>query len=138
MQDMVRNVSRSQDEIANDSAVTMAAQAGQLELNVMTPIITHSILESVSVLSNFLPVFQKKCVEGITVSRECCKDYLERNSSMATFLVPKIGYVRAGEVAKEAMRRRKSVVEIALERKLITKKEVKDLFDPKHLMPNKR
>jgi len=124
--------------IANDSAVTMAAQAGQLELNVMTPIMTHGILESVSILSNFLPVFQKKCVEGIAVSRECCKDYLERNSSMATFLVPKIGYVKAAEVAKEAMRRRRPVVEIALERKLITKKEAKDLFDPKHLMPNRQ
>jgi aspartate ammonia-lyase len=124
--------------IANDSAVTMAAQAGQLELNVMTPIMTHSILESVNILSNFLPVFQKKCVEGIVVSRECCKDYLERNSSMATFLVPKIGYVKAAEVAKEAMRRRRPVVDIALERKLITKKEAKDLFDTEHLMPNRR
>jgi aspartate ammonia-lyase len=99
---------------------------------------THSILESVSVLSNFLPVFQKKCVEGIVVSRDCCKDYLERNSSMATFLVPKIGYVKAAEVAKEAMRRRRPVMEIALERKLITKKEAKDLFDPEHLMPNRQ
>ena len=124
--------------IANDSAVTMAAQAGQLELNVMTPIMTHSTLESVNILSNFLPVFKKKCVEGIVVSRECCKDYLERNSSMATFLVPKIGYVKAAEVAKEAMRRRRPVVDIALEGKLITKKEAKDLFDIEHLMPNKR
>lgn len=124
--------------IANDSAVMMAAQAGQLELDVMTPIITHSILESVSILSNFIPVFQKKCVEGIAVSRECCKDYLLRNSSMATFLVPKIGYVKAAEVAKEAMRRRRPVVEIALERKLITKNDAKVLFDPKHLMPNRK
>ncbi len=122
--------------IANDSAVMLAAQAGQLELDVMTPIMTHSVLESVNILSNFLPVFGKKCVDGIAVSRECCKDYLERNSSMATYLVPKIGYAKASEVAKEAMKRRRPVIEIALERKLITKKEAKELFDPKRLMPN--
>jgi aspartate ammonia-lyase len=123
--------------IANDSAVALAGQAGQLELDVMTPIMTHSVLESVNILSNFLPVFRRKCVQDIAVSRECCKDYLERNSSMATFLVPKIGYAKASEVAKVAMKRRRPVVEIALERKLITKKEAKELFDPKRLMPNR-
>lgn len=124
--------------IANDMAVTMAAQAGQLEINVMTPLITQSILEAVTILSNFLPAFRRKCVEGITVEKGCCDEHLKRNSSMATFLVPKIGYLRSAEIAKEATRRRKPVIDVALERKAITRSEAKSLFDREHLMPSRK
>ena len=116
--------------IGNDTAVALAAQAGQFELNVMTPVITYNILHSIEILGNDLPVFTGLCVTGIRADEARCRSYLDLNPSLATVLSPKIGYLKAAEIAKEATGRKISVRDLAVEKGLITADEAKDLFDP--------
>jgi aspartate ammonia-lyase len=114
--------------IGNDTTVTLAAQAGQLELNVMTPVITSNILESVDLLANYLPIFQKHCVEGIEAHEDRCRAYLELNPILATFLAPKIGYLKAAEIANEAMDKKLSIKEIAIIKGIFSKEEAEKLL----------
>ncbi|UCG70867.1 MAG: aspartate ammonia-lyase [Thermoplasmata archaeon] len=114
--------------IGNDTTVGLAAQAGQIDLNVFTPVMIHNILESMDILSNYLPVFQKRCVEGIEADEVRCRAYLEKNPSMATLLSPKIGYLAAAELAKEALDKGVSVKELAVEKGIITEKEADEIF----------
>jgi aspartate ammonia-lyase len=86
--------------VGNDLAVSLAVQAGQLELNVMMPVMMHNILQNIQLMGNFLPVFTKKCVEGIAVDAARCSDYVDLNPSLAVFLSPCIGYLEAAKVAK--------------------------------------
>lgn len=79
--------------IGNDLTVSFAVQAGQLDLNVMSPVIMHNILSSIRILTNYLPVFRRKCVEGIHVNISRCSEFLEKNPSLATYLAPYIGYI---------------------------------------------
>lgn len=120
--------------IGNDTTVTLAAQAGQLELNVMTPVITSSILESVDLLTNYLPIFQKSCVEGIEAHEDRCRAYLELNPILATFLTPKIGYLKAAELANEALEKRLSVKEIAITKGILNKEEADKLLKTEKLL----
>jgi aspartate ammonia-lyase len=116
--------------VGNDTAVALAAQAGQLELNVMTPVITYNILYSIEILACDLPVFTGFCVTGIRADEARCRSYLDLNPSLATLLSPKIGYLKAAEIAREANERNMSVRDLAIEKGLITADEAKDLFDP--------
>ncbi len=124
--------------VGNDLTVSLAAQAGQLELNVMTPVIMHNMLFSIQLLTNFLPVFRKKCIEGIRVDEQRCKGYLEKNPALATFLSLKIGYLEASKIAKQALDEGKSVKEVALEKGLLKREELERLFDPKSLVGKTR
>jgi aspartate ammonia-lyase len=123
--------------VGNDLTVSMAAQAGQLELNVMTPVIMYNVLWSIQLLTNYLPVFRKKCVEGIRVDKKRCAAYLEKNPALATFLSPKIGYIEASKIAKQALDEGKSVEEVALEKDFLKREELKRLLDPKNLVGKK-
>jgi aspartate ammonia-lyase len=120
--------------VGNDLAVSLAVQAGQLDLNVMTPVIMHNILSSIKLLTNYLPVFRKKCVEGITVDEKRCADYVDKNPSLATYLSPYIGYLEASKIAKQALKEGRSVKEIALEKGLLTSEELEKIFNPKRLI----
>jgi aspartate ammonia-lyase len=113
--------------IGNDTVVSLAAQGGQLEVNVMTPVMTHAILQSLGLLNNFLPVFQQKCVEGISADPDKCRHYLEQNPILSTLLVPKIGYQKAALLAEEAARTRKAVIPLAVAQGLITVQEARHL-----------
>jgi aspartate ammonia-lyase len=124
--------------VGNDLAVSFAVQAGQLELNVMTPLIMHNVLFSIQLLTNYLPMFRKKCVEGIRVNEERCLDYLEKNPALATLLSPKIGYLEAAKIAKQALEQGRSVKEIALEKGLLKAEELEKILDPKRLLSEKR
>ncbi|HJW65744.1 MAG TPA: aspartate ammonia-lyase [Candidatus Bathyarchaeia archaeon] len=124
--------------VGNDLAVSFAVQAGQMELNVMTPVIMHNVLFSIQLLTNYLPVFRKKCVEGIRVDEKRCSNYLDKNPSLATFLSPKIGYLEAAKIAKQALEQNRSVKEVALEKGLLTAEELERLLDPKRLLSEKR
>jgi aspartate ammonia-lyase len=124
--------------LGNDLAVSFAVQSGQLELNVMTPVIMHNILFSIQILNNFLPVFRKKCVEGITVDEKRCAQYLEKNPALATLLAPKIGYLEAAKIAKQALEEGRSVKEVALEKGLLSSEELEKLLDPKMLLSKKK
>ena len=114
--------------IGNHTTVSEASQAGQLELNVMTPVMTSSILESLELLINYLPDFQKFCVEGISVDKKRCRELLLSNPSLATLLSTEIGYDRAAKLAQESMEKGIPVPELAVEKGLITKEKAAVLF----------
>lgn len=120
--------------VGNDLATAMAVQAGQLELNVMMPTIMYNTLFSIQILSNYIPVFTKKCVQGITVNEKQCEQYLEKNPSLATILAPKIGYLEAAKIAKQAQAENRSVKEIALEKNLLKPEEIEKIFSRKNLL----
>ncbi|MCW3983147.1 MAG: aspartate ammonia-lyase [Candidatus Bathyarchaeota archaeon] len=116
-----------------DAAVSLAVQAGQLELNVMTPAIAYNMLFSIQILSNYLPAFTERCVRGITVDEKRCEQYLEKNPSLATLLAPKIGYLEAAKIAKQAQAENRTVKEVALEKGL-PKAELERIFSRKNLL----
>jgi aspartate ammonia-lyase len=120
--------------VGNDLAVSLAVQAGQLELNVMTPVIMYNLLFSIQILNNYIPVFTKKCVKGITVNEKQCSQYLEKNPSLATLLSPYIGYLEAAKIAKQAQAENRSVKEIALEKGLLKPEEIEKIFSRKRLL----
>ena len=117
--------------IGNDTATAMAAQAGQLELNVMTPVMTHNILESLNLLIRYLPDFRSKCVDGIMADKERCASYIEKNPILATLLSERIGYLAAAELVKESTSTGMSIPESGGEEEAAhARREAKELFDP--------
>lgn len=123
--------------IGNDTTVAMAAQAGQLDLNVMTPVMTSNILESISLLKNYLPVFQYRCIEGVGADEKKLRKIAGMNPSLATILSPKIGYLKAAEVVKESMEKKKSIEELVVENGLLTVQEAEELFDLEKISKNR-
>ena len=124
--------------VGNDLTVSFAVQAGQLELNVMTPVIMHNVLFSIQLLTNYLPVFRRKCVKGITVDKKRCAMYLEKNPSLATLLSPRIGYLEASKIAQQALEQGRSVKEVALEKGLLKPEELEKIFNTKKLLGKKK
>lgn len=124
--------------VGNDLTVSFAVQAGQMELNVMMPVIMYNMLFSISILTSYLPVFRRKCVEGITVDKKRCFQYLEKNPSLATYLSPHIGYLEAAKIAKQALEEGRSVKDIALEKGLFKPEELEWILDPKRLVKEDR
>ncbi len=119
--------------MGNDITVTLASQAGQLELNVMMPVIIYNLLWSMEILKNGLREFDKRCVSGIKADKKKCLEYAERSISIVTALNPIIGYMRAAEIAKEAVRTGKSIIEVIKEKKILSEKELKKVLDLKKL-----
>jgi aspartate ammonia-lyase len=120
--------------VGSDLATSMAVQAGQLELNVMTPTIMYNLLFSIQILANFIPTFTKKCVQGIMVNENQCEQYLEKNPSLATLLAPKIGYLEAAKIAKQAQAENRSVKDIVLEKGSLKREELEKIFGRKNLL----
>ena len=116
--------------VGRDAAVMLCAQNGQLDLNVMTPLAAYDLLDSMQLLVNYLPVVEKRCIRGIVCDEERCRAYFEGNPSLATLLNPKLGYARAAQLFKEAVARKTTIRALALEKGLLTKKELDALFDP--------
>jgi aspartate ammonia-lyase len=114
----------------SDAATAMAVQAGQLELNVMMPAMAWNVLHAAEILKNTMHVLATKCVDGITANEERCRYYANATISIATALNPYIGYEAAAEIAKESIRTGKPVMEIALDRKLLDEKVLRELLDP--------
>ena len=102
--------------IGCDTTVMMAAQAGQLELNVMMPIIAHDLFEMMQVVTGSVKAFTEKCVVGITANREKAEGWLARNAIVATALNPVIGYSAGASLVKEAIQRNLTIQEVALEK----------------------
>ena len=115
--------------IGNDLAVTMGGVLGQLDLNVMMPLMAHNLLQSASLLAAASRAFTGKCVGGMTADRDRCRALVERSLMPVTALVPKLGYKTAAEIAQEAHRTGKTVREVVLGRKLIPEKELDALLD---------
>ncbi|MFO8050244.1 MAG: aspartate ammonia-lyase [Thermoplasmatota archaeon] len=120
--------------IGNDVAITQAAGAGQLELNVMMPIMGNLILRSAEYLVNFLPVFETKCIDGISVNREALTKRALNNPALATLLNRNLGYLKAAEVAKESMRTGLPVKEIVIRDGLLSEDEAEELFSQSSLV----
>lgn len=119
--------------IGNDLTVSLAAQAGQMELNVMTPVMIHNVLHSIEILTRFLPLFRQKCVEGIRAREAVCRSYLAKNPSLATLLNPRIGYLNAAKIARESYERSIPVPELAVEKGILTREEAEELFSTENL-----
>lgn len=116
--------------IGNDLAIMLAAQAGQLELNVMMPVIAFNLLMSIRILANNARVLNERCIQGITADEVRCLEYVERSSALATALSPRIGYARAAEIAKKAVEAGKTIREIVAEEHLLSPDEAAGLLDP--------
>ena len=98
-----------------DHTVALASQAGQLELNVMMPIIAHNLFEMMQVMIGAIRAFDEKCVQGITANRAKAESWLNKNAIVATALNPLIGYLKAAELVKHAMNRNVSIRQVAAE-----------------------
>jgi fumarate hydratase, class II len=116
--------------IGNDTAVCWGGANGNLELNVMMPMIAHNILENIRLLSSVLRVFQDKCISGIKANRAHCEELVERSMSMVTSLAPIIGYDRATEIAKESAKTGKTVREICKDMLVLPESELNKALDP--------
>lgn len=90
--------------IGNDTCVSMAAEHGQLQLNVMMPVMAHNIFLSMGILTNAMSVLDTRCVQGIEANRDMCAYWLERSAALATALAPQIGYARAAELSKQSVK----------------------------------
>ncbi|HEY7506289.1 MAG TPA: aspartate ammonia-lyase, partial [Nitrososphaera sp.] len=107
--------------IGNDVSVAMAAQAGQFELNVMLPGMLKCMLDSTDMLKNFLPIFAANMVDGIEANKDRLASYIEKSPVLVTLLNPYIGYLKAAEIYKESLKTHKSIRELVLAKKLMTK-----------------
>jgi fumarate hydratase class II len=115
--------------IGNDSAITIGAQGGNFELNVMIPVMIHNFLGSVTLLANASTAFAGKCVDGIQASAERCEELAQMSSALVTALNPVIGYDKAAAIAKEAQKKRVSVKKLLLEQKLMSEQQLNEILD---------
>ncbi len=120
--------------IGNDTTVTFAAEAGQLQLNVMEPVIGQAIFESIDLLSNACINLSDKCIDGITVNKEVCEDFVYNSIGIVTYLNPFIGHHEGDIVGKICAETGKSVKQVVLERGLLTETDVEEIFSTKNLM----
>ncbi len=118
------------DIIGNDLTITMAAEAGQLELNAFEPIIFCNLFSSLEILANGVRTLTNNCIIGISANREHCEKLLGGSASLATALCPYIGYKRSSEIAKQAMRTGLDVKNIVLREKLLDEKTLDEVLDP--------
>jgi fumarate hydratase class II len=115
--------------IGNDVTVTAAAEAGQLELNVMMPVIAHNLLFSMTILTNATRVLAERCVDGIEADAAQSAHWLERSPALVTALAPKIGYAEAAKLAKEAVAKNVTVRQLVVEKGLLQGKELDEVLD---------
>jgi aspartate ammonia-lyase len=116
--------------IGNDLTITMAAQAGQLELNPFLPVIAYNLFEMLDLLKNGLRIFIDKCIKGITADKDRCNELVENSLTMVTALVGHIGYENASEVAKECLNSGMTVKEILYGKNIMDKELIKLILDP--------
>jgi aspartate ammonia-lyase len=114
--------------VGADTATMLAVQGGQLEINVMMPVATFEVVFSAEILTNYLPVFARSCVDGITANPAQLEKYMVKSAAIATILTPRLGYMKVAEVIHEAERTNRPVKEILVERKLLTQEEVEALL----------
>jgi fumarate hydratase class II len=115
--------------IGLDTTVAMAAKAGELELNVMMPVITHNIVLNLTILTNASRVFAERCVEGIEADEAMCAHWLERSPALVTALAPKIGYAESAKLAKEAIATGLTVKELVTKKGILKGKELEETLD---------
>ncbi len=120
--------------IGNDLTVTFAAEAGQLQLNVMEPVLCASIVESMIYLQRAMDTLRTKCVDGITANRDVCKNLVMNSIGIVTALNPYIGYKASTKIAQQAMETGKTVYDLVLEQNILSKEKLDEILDPKNML----
>ena len=125
--------------IGNDLTVTFAAEAGQLELNVMEPIIVYALFESIEMLIHAIDTLREKCIVGITANEEVCRRMVHGSIGVVTALNPYLGYETSSMLAKEALQTGKGIYELVLEHRLMSQEELDKVLSPEQMIhPRKR
>jgi len=120
--------------IGNDLAVTLGAEAGQLQLNVFEPVIAQSIFESIEMLKNGMDTLRLRCVDGIAADEAQCRKSVERSLALVTAIVPVLGYEICSALAREAMESGRSVYALVLEKGLLPKNELDEILKPENMV----
>jgi aspartate ammonia-lyase len=120
--------------IGNDLTITMAAEAGQLQLNVMEPVIALTMFESITLLKNACYNLKEKCIDGITANPEICRNYVMNSIGIVTFLDPILGHEVCDRIGKICAKENKTVSQVVLEQKLLTKEEIDKIFSLENLL----
>ena len=118
----------------NDHVVTMAAEAGQLQLNVMEPVIGEALFQSIRIMGNAVDTLREKCVTGITANADVCRAYVENSIGIVTYLNPFIGHHNGDEIAKESLKTGKGVKELVLEKGLMDEATLSKVLSVENLM----
>ncbi len=119
--------------MGNDTAIMMAAQAGQLELNVFTPLMAHNLLRSISILTGAIASFNKKCLENMGADTKRCAELADSSLALVTSLAPVLGYSKAADIAYRAHNEKRSIREIVVEAEILPDEIIKELLDPMKL-----
>ena len=119
--------------MGNDLTVSLAAQAGQLQLNVMEPVIASSVLESIRIMQNGSATLRVNCIEGIEARREVCQEYVDKSIGVVTALVPVLGYKPSTQLAAEALHTGKGVVELVREKGLLSEQQIAEILAPERM-----
>jgi aspartate ammonia-lyase len=119
--------------MGNDTTVDFAAHSGQLQLNAYEPVEGLAIMESQKLLHNGSIAFRTKCIDGLTINEDVLKKYMETTVGTVTALVPVLGYEKATELAAEAYRTNKGLLQVLREKKILTEQQIKDILDPDKL-----
>jgi fumarate hydratase class II len=116
--------------MGNDTTVMVGGQSDNFELNVMIPVMTYNVLQSVDILANVSHIFVDRCISGIEADRERCRDYAEKSPALATALAPILGYDKAAQIAKDALVKDKTIRDLVVEEGLMDAKEADEVLDP--------
>lgn len=119
--------------MGNDQTIALAVQAGQLELNVMEPVIVFNLIQSLTILTNVVKVFRERCIDGITANKERCLEMVEKSVGIITALNPHIGYEKSSQLAEEILDGNQSVAEIVEQKGLLSMEEIKTILSPKSM-----
>lgn len=115
--------------IGNDMTITMAAESGQLELNAFQPVLFYNLFESIETITNGVDTFIKNCIKDITVNEKRCKDLVFNSVGIITAICPYVGYKKAASIAKKAIKTGRSVTQIAIEEKVLSKEKLEKILD---------
>jgi aspartate ammonia-lyase len=116
-----------------DAAILASAAAGQLELNVMMPVMAWNALHATAILGNAMRVFADRCVSGIAADEARCRELLDRSTAVATALSPYIGYAQTADIAKTAVKTGRSIADIVRERKLLPEEKLAQILSPEEM-----
>lgn len=120
--------------MGNDATITIASEAGQLQLNVMEPVIAQCLFESIHLLTRACLVLQEKCIDGITANPERCRDYVMNSIGIITFLEPVLGHEACDEIGKICAKSGQNVREVVLAKKLLTEKQLDEIFSYENML----
>ncbi|KZM40650.1 aspartate ammonia-lyase [Marinomonas sp. SBI22] len=120
--------------MGNDLAITFAAEAGQLQLNAMEPLIAYKVLESIRLLTKSMGMLETRCIQGITANKDRCQELVNNSIGIITAIAPTLGYETATRVAKQALATGRSVLDLVLDENLMDEKELKTCLQPKNMV----